>query len=643
MNWTRMDASAAHPIPPMLLPLSSAHDIAADTRSDGEPPAAPGLYLAQLLGILRRRCRLILTVAACGTLLAAAVSLLIAPKYTAIAQILVEPAPAASGTPPSVAADETTIDTQVKMLTSHDHLQRVVDSLLADPQFIASMGLSGRTVLNPAAKPDEPAKMTQNSSIVSELNRRLHIWFRVLHKDRHGIPFDLDDLQHDLRVNQEDRSRVITVRFTSASPEGAAIVANRIVQSYLDDRSERQQDYASSELTRIREQSVKAKSEMARKSAAVQQAMQERSRAAQTRQSDEAHKADARLRDLEREAAASALLYSDLQRQEKEALGRPDHMESDVRILSLATPPNRPSSHNPLLFILPAFVLFLIGGSFIAVIAEQCDHRLRSERDIGDALGIPCAGLVPHLPRMRGMRPHQYMLTAPFSIYTETIRSVVGALWLTTPHRTPVTVLVSSSIPGEGKTTAAVSIAVCAAMLGRRVLLIDLDFKRPSIARELGSKAGHGLFDILLHNRAPAEVITHIPDLGIDHLPMSACPVDILPLLSGNRMPQLLRELSENYDSVIIDGPPLLGITESRFLASMVDKVLFVVKWGSTRREIAQNAMSLLRGSDAVMARNAGTPTVLLTQVNLKEHAGYRYGDVSEALVKYENYYTRPV
>jgi len=625
MNWTRIDAGAAYKI---FSPQPS------DERS-----TAPGLHLAQVLGTLRRQCKLILTIAICGTLLAAAVSLLISPKYTALAQIVVEPAQNTERPQPSPASNDSAIDTQIKMLTSHDHLQRVLESLLADPEFVAMTKRSGaETITTPAEK---PAAIVAAASGIGELNRRLHIWTRALFKDKHGAPLDIDDLERRLKVSQEGRSRVVTIRYTSPSPAEAAMVANRVVQLYIDGPHEQQGE--SRELTRLREQIAEARSEIARNTAAVEAAIQERTRAAQNQNSNEAREASTRLRELEREAAASALVYFKLQRREKAILSQRDGIESDVRILSLATPPDRPSSHNPILFILPTLIIFLVGGSFIAVIAAQSDRGLRSERDIDDALGIPCVGLVPRLPLRGDMRPHQYMLTKPFSAYTETIRSVVGQLWLTTPQRAPATVLISSSVPGEGKTTAAVSIAVCAAMVGRRVLLIDLDFKRPSIAREVGGHAERGIFDILLRNRPPAEVIMRIPDLGIDYLPMPTSPVDALPVLAGEQMPHLLHQLRENYDSIIIDGPPLLVVTESRFLAPMVDKILLVVKWGSTRREIVQHAMNLLRNLDGLSDKNVDIPVVLLTQVDLKEHASYRHGDVGEALFKYENYYSRSV
>jgi len=635
-------------MPPAFQPISGTSSTSPATPD--EASELGGLYLAQLFDTLRRRRRFVLTITICGTLLAAMAGLLVSPKYTATAQIIVETSQGGDRAAASVASDELAIDTLINILTSHDHLQQILDSLLADPDFVALKARAG-TQSSPSAAPVAPAHQARpapaassvDTSWLGEVKRRVGIWTGALIGKHHDALMDTEDLEHNLRVTQEGRSRIVAVRYTARSPDEAAMVANRAVQIYIDGQSQQRGRYAARELARLQERLADARNDVLQATAAVQAAIQEQARAAQDKTSDAAREANARLHTLEGGAAAGAQVYSNLQRREKELLSQQDGITSEIRMLSLATPPDRPSSHNPILFIVPALIILLIGSSFIAVVMEQGDQRLRSERDVSDVLGIPCAGLMPQLPRMRAMRPHQYMLTEPFSAYTESIRSVVGELWLTTPQRGPTTVLICSSVPGEGKTTAAVSIGVCAAMLGRRVLLIDLDFKRPSIGRELGTTSEKGIFDILLRNRPPAEAITHIPDLGIDYLPMSTCPVDALPILAGERMPNLLRQLSENYDSVIIDGPPLLVITETRFLATMVDKVVFVVKWASTRRDVVRNAINLLRNLDGVGDKNVAPPIVLLSQVDLKAHADYRYGDVGEALVTYQNYYSHAV
>jgi polysaccharide biosynthesis transport protein len=570
------------------------------TQRAGEPTMAPEIHFQQFVGILRRRARLILMVAACGTMLAGVAGLLIPTDYTAKAQIVVEPQQAnllvgrAAVAPPP---DQSAIDTQVTMLTSRDHLQRVLDSLSegsADPMATEVGALS------------------------------------------------FDDLERRLKVKQERASRVIGVSFTSTNPEWAAAVANRVVQLYAEGQSAQRREYATGELARLDKRIAELKTEMERAGTAMPKPIQKLSGTVQATGS-EGREAEARLRDLARETATTGQLYDSLLRRQKEIRDQQETIAPDVRIVSLASPPRRPSSPNPILFILPALIVSSICGGFLAVILERLDRGLRSERDINDALGIPCIGLVPRLPRMRRTRPHKYLLTKPSAAYTEAIRSVAAALHLATPNDAPATVLISSSVPREGKTTLAVSLAVYVAFLQRRVLLVDLDFRNPSILRELGSKAERGILDLHLHNRPLAEVVQHMPDLGLDYLPICRCPDDPLALFASGQMPRLLHQLREGYDCVIIDGPPLLGVAEARLLASMVDKVLFVVKWGSTRREVAQNALDLLRKPGRFDENRVKLPSALVAQVDLKKHARYRYGDVGESFVKYRKYFSRSI
>jgi Mrp family chromosome partitioning ATPase len=394
--------------------------------------------------------------------------------------------------------------------------------------------------------------------------------------------------------------------------------------------------------------------------------------------SSEVREPEARLRELQREATAFAQLYDSLVQRQKAILGE-GNVQPDVRVLSSASIPTLPSSLNPLLFVPPVMVLALIGAGLLAVLLEQLDGTLRTEREVTDALGVSCIGVIPQLTRrplpsqliLKGtryieavrsvvaaalqlasrkrppktflvnpsapcegktLRPHQ--LIPQDARYTEAVRSVVAAaLQLATSQRSPKTFLITSSLPREGKTTLAISFAVFAARIQRRVLLIDLSFREPSIASELGESADGGILQAL-QGRPPAEVIRAAPGLGFDYLPLSRDPADPVATVASERVPKLLRELEGSYDCIVIDGAPLLSATEARLLASRVDKVLFAVKWGSTPREVAQNALELLRRSGFGEGNLQDAIAAVITQVDLKKHARYRYGDFSENLLR---------
>jgi succinoglycan biosynthesis transport protein ExoP len=611
-------------------------DASAAPRTSYEAPAR-ALHFRELINLLRRRSRLILNMAVGGAMLAFAAGLLIPPKYTAKAQIAIEP-PSSGAQTAAPSKDDGIVETYMTMLISHDHLQHVVDNLLDDPEFQTPAAAVHRPETERIAD-RTPRHATPAGWLPGprELARRLGLW--VGRFSSGGEPtLNVEELERHLRINQEGRSRIIAVSYTSTDPDTAATIANRIAELYVDGQSDQKRAYTSGELARLDSRIAELKIEVERSGAAVQAFMRQRIDAA--KQAGTARDADQNLQLLERQAVVKGQLYHTLLRRQQEIRDQQETITPGAYILSLATTPERPSSSNPFLFIFPALILFSICGSLLAVILERLDRGLRSERDINEALGIPCIGLVPQVPAMnRPRRLHQYLVTDPFAAYAEAVRSVVATRQLVSPFHPPKVILFTSSLPGEGKTTLAVSLSVCMALLGQRVLLIDLDFKHPSILRELNGKAEqHGILDLLLKNRLLEEVIQSMPELGLDYLPMNRCSFDPLILFGGEEMPRLLRQLRKKYDCVIIDSPPVLLSTETRLLAAMADETLFVVKWGSTPRELAQNALNLLRRSGDSPAQQLRHVSALISQVDLKKQAHYGYGDAGEYYLNYEKY-----
>jgi succinoglycan biosynthesis transport protein ExoP len=595
-------------------------------RQANHATIVPELGFQQVIGILRRRSKLILTVAALGTILAGIAGLLITPKYTATAQVLQVQA----ATPLSPEALQQAVDTQVTMLTSPYHLQHVLDSLRKVPGFREATSEPEANSAVTAQAPAVPSTTEAGPLSLKELKRRLNVWIGALtgHK-RAGTGLTFDDLQRRLQVLQERRSRVINVTFQWTSPEKAADIVNRIVELYVQSNTEQQRAYITNEMARLEERISAVKGEIERTSAALHEAIQRRSDASRSVSSEE-QEAKLDPRELERRAAASAQLYASLIHRQKEIREQEELVNPDASILSLASPPSRPSSPNPILFMLPALIASLMCGSLLALVLERLDRGLRSECEINDALGLSCIGLVPQIPRRHLPHPDKYLRVEPFSPYAEALRSVVATLRMAEPGHAKV-VLISSSIPGEGKTTLAQSLAANVGFLGRRVLLVGLDFRKGLRVGEFNDAGERRIVDLSPQNRPPAELIRHIAEAGFDYLPMPGYRLD--PLTATEQMAGLIRQLRERYDCVIIDGPSVLGAVEARLLPSIADRLLLVVKWGSTRREVAQNALGLLRKSGSLNKEHSDLAMAIVTQVDLKRHAQYRYGDVGEFLV----------
>ncbi len=556
-----------------------------------------------IAGALRRRWKMITALGLVAAFLAAAVGFILPPRYTAKSQIVLE----IPGTPTTLGwLDDAAVETRVQLLMSGAHLKRLHESLASDTEHPAAARIS------------------------------------------------YDVLEHNLNVYKEIHSRVIAVTYTDNNPEIAAFVANKSAELYLDtladqSRSERGDIKAlDAQIPAVRAQVQRAKAAVqAYRAASISTGSKVADSSGKTIQptNRDARLADAKLRDLEREAAAATQFYDNLVKRRQD-LASQEVPPPEVRIASVAIPPEQPSSLNPLLFLPPALVFALIMGAFLAITLERLDTTVRNQQDVANALGIPCVALIPKYegaslsrwysrksPFKGGPAAYLSFLKNPFSPYSEAIRStVISTLEQAQKKGHPQTVIVTSSVQGEGKTTLAVSFATYAAQLGRKVLLIDFDFRKPGVLEHLAGSDETGTLELLAGHPA-ADLIKHHAELGIDYLPLPRHWIDPLPLLQCPNLPELLQQLRGRYDCVVIDSAPLLGTTETRLLSMMADKVVLAVRWGSTRQDIMQHAFRQLQTLGETHDNKRAV--AVITRVDLKLHSRYRFGDVGEVLVRF--------
>jgi Mrp family chromosome partitioning ATPase len=219
---------------------------------------------------------------------------------------------------------------------------------------------------------------------------------------------------------------------------------------------------------------------------------------------------------------------------------------------------------------------------------------------------------------------------------------VISALQLTRPNSPSKLILVTSSVAGEGATTLAISFAVYAAQLQRRVLIIGANpLHMPAIGR-LEDKVAPPEADAPNDSHV-AESIRYAPDLGVDYLPLVGDMPDPAAFLSSEGMSAFLHRLRENYDCVVIDSAPVLGAMETQLLVPLVDKVILAVKWGETPRLVVQNALGILRRATRPDAAGGDAISAVITQVDLKRHARYRFGDSAEMLFRLKPHRNQPL
>jgi capsular exopolysaccharide synthesis family protein len=204
-------------------------------------------------------------------------------------------------------------------------------------------------------------------------------------------------------------------------------------------------------------------------------------------------------------------------------------------------------------------------------------------------------------------------------VLTEAFRSLRTSLLLSTADRPPSTLLVSSTQPGEGKTTIATNLAIALAQVGQRVLLVDADLRSPSLHKLFGIRERVGLVSYLAGQQDWRTVVRPSGLPGLDLIFCGPIPPNPSDLLSSRNMGALIRSAREQYDFIILDSAPMLALADSRILATQVSGVLLVVKNATIPREQVKQALSGMR---SVGANVIG---VALNRVDLDTRGYYSY------------------
>lgn len=353
------------------------------------------------------------------------------------------------------------------------------------------------------------------------------------------------------------------------------------------------------------------------------------------RQSEVVNLASVQLRQLEREANANRTLYETFLNRFKETSEQQQIQQPDARVISKAKIPTSPSFPRPALFLGGAFVISIILGIALVFLLERLDRGIRSTTQLEELLGVVALGLIPSLGGVtrRGVEPEEYILEKPNSSFGEAIRSLHTAALLSDVDQPPKVVLVTSSVPQEGKTSTAVSLARMVANGGSRAIILDCDLRRPRLHETLNFSNTVGVVEVLTGELALRDVVHVDPKSGL-HCVAAGKQVPNPPdLFSSEQMRQLLNHLRSNYDLVVIDSPPVMAVSDARILSRLVDKSLFLVRWERTPWEVAQTGIKQL------MHPGVSRPGAVLSQVNIRKFAHYGYGDSGMYYKMHRSYY----
>ena len=287
-----------------------------------------------------------------------------------------------------------------------------------------------------------------------------------------------------------------------------------------------------------------------------------------------------------------------------------------VRVIAHAPVPQFASAPNTRLNVLSGLLLGLIVGALIVVLRETFDTRVHNAET---AVEVAKAPLVGSIPRERGSNPGLVLIDAPLTVGAEAYRQLRSNLEFVTLGSPNRAIVVTSSVPGEGKSMISSNLALALAETGQRVLLIDADLRRPTIASYSGLTGGAGLTSVLAGRAEFDEVVQRWGDGDLHVLAAGPIPPNPSELLSSRKMADLLARLRTEYDTVVIDTAPLGSVADASILARQVDGALVVVDRTQVRRQqLAQTIDSLEKSGAAVLG-------IVLNRIHNRSQRGAYY------------------
>ena len=289
-----------------------------------------------------------------------------------------------------------------------------------------------------------------------------------------------------------------------------------------------------------------------------------------------------------------------------------------VRILERAVAPGGPLKPRNLQSLFLAAILGLALGVGLIFLLEFMDDSIRYPDDVARGLGSLYLGLVP-TAHWKQESDASYWIgkVDPASGFAEAYRNIRSALLLNPTGKPFKTLAVTSSVPKEGKTTTSANLATSFAQTGHKVLLVDADLHRGGLHRFFELQAGRGLSEILSGQATLDQVVQHTEIEGLDLIGTGAFPENPAELFLQRNMKEFLTAAEALYDLVVLDAPPVLAVSESSVIASLLDGTLLVIWSGRTSRKLVQAALRQL------MSRGVNLLGCVLNNLDLVRMGNY--------------------
>jgi len=318
--------------------------------------------------------------------------------------------------------------------------------------------------------------------------------------------------------------------------------------------------------------------------------------------------------------------------------------ENNISVTEIAIPPETPISPRRLSTVLAALFLSTLFGAGLALFLEYLDDTVRSTEEVESLLQLPALAAIPTIDSTQkrklllvgandendGKQGSSLLIHQDTrSSLAEAYRQLRTSILLSTAGHAPKSLLVTSSLPAEGKTTTAVNTAISLAQTGAKVLIIDADMRRPRLHSIFEISNAQGLSTLLSSELSDKEIldVVQFDDAAKLHLlPSGPVPPNPAELIGSEQMSDLMKVLENNFTHVVIDSPPIASFTDGVLVASLVDGVILVVHSGKSSRQVIKRSRQLLQD---IGAKIFG---VVLNNVNLRSQDNYYY---------YQSYYHR--
>ncbi len=309
-----------------------------------------------------------------------------------------------------------------------------------------------------------------------------------------------------------------------------------------------------------------------------------------------------KLRELQRDVQTNRQLYDMFFTRIRETDEAGGMETAHARVVDAGAIPREPVKPRKRLSVILAFIGSLVGGVILAFLKDALDNSLKTPADVEDRLDVPMLGALPLIPGKRPENPLTLMLDDRQSPFAESIRTIRTGLLLSGLDKAHKVTVITSSVPGEGKSTLSVNLAAALGQM-EKTLIIDADMRRPTLAKTCKLPPNTpGLSNFIAGTEQLKNCIQHYQAAAVDVLCAGVIPSNPLELISSKRFVDALGMLKQHYDRILIDSAPTQAVSDALVLASYADAVIYVVKADATPYTLAKQGIQRLQNSNTPVA-----------------------------------------